>query len=309
VSSSTANSIVNTIIVNSSTPDPDFSNNSDTEIASVTPADTYADLCVSKEVSQTQAQAGDLLLYTIVVWNMGPDSAQNVILTDTIPGSLTNVEFSSDYGVTWWSWNDYISLGILAAYDSATVLIRGRVAAGTVGNITNTAFVTSSTPDPYPANNFATANTYVPCPELPDQPRPRPPRPPHPKKSADLAVIKSACQSKVKSGEEITYTITVFNNGPDTARDVTLEDDLPREIRNPQYSINDGRTWQPWPWQGFIHLRDIFAGDYVTVLIKGTLVYSNCNTIRNTALVCSSTFDPNFSNNCFTVTTTVMGHK
>src|SRR2546426_11412345 len=48
--------------------------------------------------------------------------------------------------------------------------------------------------------------------------------------SADLSVTKVDTPDPVNAGSHLTYTITVNNNGPDAAADVTLSDALPAGI-------------------------------------------------------------------------------
>src|SRR5260370_716082 len=67
--------------------------------------------------------------------------------------------------------------------------------------------VSSSTPDPVRGNNSATTTTTV-------------------STSADLAVTKMGA-SAVIAGNNITYTITVTNIGPSSAKGVSLMDSLP----------------------------------------------------------------------------------
>jgi uncharacterized repeat protein (TIGR01451 family) len=48
-----------------------------------------------------------------------------------------------------------------------------------------------------------------------------------PPPEADLAVTKSGPADPVTEGDDVTYTVNVSNNGPDTAESVVLTDDLP----------------------------------------------------------------------------------
>ena len=52
-----------------------------------------ADLAVSKTDGVTTYRAGDLLVYTIMLSNLGPDAAPGAVLTDVVPATLT--------GATW----------------------------------------------------------------------------------------------------------------------------------------------------------------------------------------------------------------
>ena len=45
--------------------------------------------------------------------------------------------------------------------------------------------------------------------------------------SADLSVVKLVSNKTPNLGEDISWTIIVTNNGPDTARDVFVVDKLP----------------------------------------------------------------------------------
>jgi uncharacterized repeat protein (TIGR01451 family) len=71
----------------------------------------------------------------------------------------------------------------------------------------------------------------------------------HPNGYADLSITKT-CETLVANGtDQLAYTITVTNNGPDTA-DVTLTDDftalIAAGLSNIQYS-EDGGALTPWP--------------------------------------------------------------
>src|SRR5262249_5604702 len=64
--------------------DPDGGNNS----GSTTQIPQRADLAVTKSVSNTRPNVGDVITYTVTVTNSGPDAATGVTLTDLLPASL-----------------------------------------------------------------------------------------------------------------------------------------------------------------------------------------------------------------------------
>ncbi|MFD0590920.1 DUF6923 family protein [Paenibacillus sp. GCM10027627] len=273
--------ITNTAVVSSTTPDPDPTNNTSTEI---TPINTSADLSVDKTGSPNPVQPGDLLTYTIVVSNAGPNNALNVTLTDAVPGELTGVEYSTDGGVTFNPWPGSIGLGTLVTGASETILIQGTVIPSATGTITNTAVVDSTTPDPDPTNNTSTDHTGV-------------------NALADLQVIKIGAPNPVFAGDDLTYTIVAFNAGPSTAENVIITDIAPSELTNVLFSTDGGVTFNPWP--GFINIGNLASGDSFTLLIRGTVLSSATGSISNTATVASITPDPDPTNNTSTADTDV----
>lgn len=150
--------ITNTAVVSSLTPDPNPDNNTSTVIS---PNVASADLSVVKTAAPNPVTAGEVLTYTMVVANAGPDEAENVTLTDAIPGVLSDVEYSVDNGTTFNPWTGTYLIGTLSDGESKTVLIRGTVNLQASGIISNTAVVDSTTFDPNPDNNTSTVNTGI----------------------------------------------------------------------------------------------------------------------------------------------------
>ena len=77
-----------------------------------------------------------------------------------------------------------------------------------VGNLEQTASVSSDSYDPVASNNTSSVTTQV----IP---------------AADLAVSLTGSASTANTIDDFTYTVVVTNNGPDQATDVEVNDTLP----------------------------------------------------------------------------------
>ena len=80
--------IVNKVNVTSNTTDPNLDNNNASNETFVLPE---ADLSIVKLVSDDVVRKGDVVEWTIVVTNYGPDAAVNVTVVDVLPKELVNV--------------------------------------------------------------------------------------------------------------------------------------------------------------------------------------------------------------------------
>jgi uncharacterized repeat protein (TIGR01451 family) len=122
-----------------------------------------ADLSITKTDSPDPVTTGDDLTYTVTVTNNGPDPATSVVVTDNLPAETTFVSCSSTGGgVCGGSGNNRtVTFPLLPSGQSQTITfvanVNCSVADGTV--ISNTATVSSSTPDPNSNNDSSTANT------------------------------------------------------------------------------------------------------------------------------------------------------
>lgn len=122
-----------------------------------------ADLSISKTASPDPVTTGDDVTYTLTVTNNGLDPATSVIVTDNLPAETTFVSCSSTgEGVCGGSGNNRtVTFPLLPSGQSETITfvanVNCSVADGTV--ISNTATVSSSTPDPNPNNDSSTATT------------------------------------------------------------------------------------------------------------------------------------------------------
>jgi len=116
---------------------------------------------------------------------------------------------------------------------------------------------------------------------------------------ADLEISKADSPDPVTVGDNLTYTITVTNRGPDPATNVVVTDTLPSGVTF--VSASPGCVHSA----GVVtcNLGTIPAGDSVTITIVVTPTAPG--TISNTATVTSDTLDPNTANNSDTEPTEV----
>jgi uncharacterized repeat protein (TIGR01451 family) len=121
---------------------------------------------------------------------------------------------------------------------------------------------------------------------------------------ADLAILKSANHAQVQIGQEIDYTLTISNLGPNTAQDVTVTDNLPPGTT---FLSASGPGWTVTQSNGVLTgtINSLANGtrSVIIVAVDAPLTQGN---IVNTATVSASTLDPNPSNNTSSVTTSVI---
>jgi uncharacterized repeat protein (TIGR01451 family) len=156
--------ISNTATVSSSTTDPISGNNSATATTDVNNP-TFADLSLTKTDSPDPVFPTQTLTYTINVTNNGPDTAQSVVVTDTLSSNTTFVDCSSTQGGVCGGSSTVptISFSSLASGVTAVITIHVTVNNGVTSGtlITNTAAATSATSDSNPGNNSDSEDTTV----------------------------------------------------------------------------------------------------------------------------------------------------
>lgn len=230
--------------------------------------DTAADLSLTKTALPPLVTAGELLTYTITVSNAGPSAAQDVLVRDDLPAALLGTEFSVNGG-PFAPWGSPYPARTLPSGASIVLTIRGTVSPSTpAGTLTNTASVSSSTPDPNPDNNTDRAVVDV-------------------APSADLSVVKQGASSPAIPGQLFQYSIQIRNTGPSDSQEVLLSDAVPSVLLNPQFSTDNGQSWNPWsnPYSAGV----VSPGQEQTLLLQGILSPSATDILRNTAVVSSST--------------------
>ena len=167
-----------------------------------------ADIVVTKSVNDSTPGEGEIVVYTIIASNKGPDTAHSLQITDWLPAGLTLIASNTTQG-SYSRTNGLWTVGTLTNALSATLTLNASVNMGALGNLlTNLAAVTGvSEADPVSTNNTNAVVISV--------------------QAADINVSKSADELTPNEWQEVAFTITVTNRGPNTASGLALSDPLP----------------------------------------------------------------------------------
>ncbi len=225
-------------------------------------------------MNNSTPNVGSTIVFTLTVTNNGPSAATGVAVNDLLPAGYTYV---SDNGAgAYVSGTGVWTIGSLANAASASLQVTATVNA--TGPYANTATVTGNESDPVPGNNTST-NTPVPVPQ------------------ADLAVVKTVNNAMPSVGSNVTFTLTVTNNGPSSASGVSLTDQLPSGY---QY-VSDNRGGAYVSGTGVWTIGNLAKDASVSLEVTATVNASGNYT--NTATVVGDQPDPVAGNNSSSVTT------
>ena len=183
-----------------------FTNNSQNPIpVESTPVNIHinnAVLTITKTANQSNYNVGDTVVYNMDVLNNGPDTATNVVLTDTLPeglkyvsSTLGGVYHSTTRTITW-------TVGNLVNGAHFITSVKATVTAAAGGkHLVNTAQAKN---DQIITPVKTTANIYVPA--------------------AALEISKTVNNKTPRIGDTVIYTLIVQNHGPDTANSLKVAD-------------------------------------------------------------------------------------
>jgi uncharacterized repeat protein (TIGR01451 family) len=167
---------------------------------------------------------------------------------------------------------------VLNANTSITIVFTATATQG--GLVTNTVTVTSGRPDSDLSDNTAQVTTTV-------------------QAIADLALAKAAAGGTAVAGQPFTYTLTITNNGPDTATQVVITDAL---SSGAVFSAVVTSTNQASLTHSFVGAQATFTVTNIAPSSVFTIVYTvlppvNGGVFSNTAVISSSTpTDPSSGN-------------
>jgi uncharacterized repeat protein (TIGR01451 family) len=117
---------------------------------------------------------------------------------------------------------------------------------------------------------------------------------------ADLGILKTGPTGRAPTGREMTYTLTVTNNGPGAATDVVVTDALPPSVELVDMMPSQGTCVH--------HLLVCELGGLnngASATIDIVVIPRQAGRITNTASVSASTSDPVGTNDSSSVDTTI----
>ena len=268
VGSSSSGTVSNTAQVFSN--DDPFSPKTDQERTAIS---SRADLGIVKLDYPDPVNPGKVLTYTLLVTNAGPSRAVNVVVTDTLPAGVCSpgpppncVKGPLVY-----------SLGAMSNKESRQIQIPVVVSPTITGTLTNQAEVDSDTPDSEHSDNTAWSVTAI-------------------MSGADLQLDIDRDPALVVAGATVTYTLTVTNNGPSDALNVTITDSITPPVTvitaTPPFTVQAGTpTVITWYVPGLVWGQ----GRELQLVVR--VSPSSSGILTSTAVVGSSTPDNKPGNN------------
>ncbi len=256
--------VINNVDVSGREFDYDLTNNHDDEMINVDPS---CDLEIIKLANVSKANYKDLVEWTLVVKNNGPNNATGVNVTDILPNGFRYIKSSLDKGS--YSKNVF-NIGNLSVGESVKIHIISEVIR--TGNFINVANVTGNEYDTNLKNNIANRSIVI-------------------NPAVDLEVKKAVNNSNPNFGDYVEWTLTVKNNGPDNAHGVKLTDLLSKSL----IWIHDDSNGKYNPATGIWNIGTLSKGKSITLNIVSMV--NATGDIDNNASVTADEFDYNLKNN------------
>jgi uncharacterized repeat protein (TIGR01451 family) len=242
-------------------------------------------IALVKTADAPSVKAGQQLGFVLTVSNAGDGTAKDVHVSDPLPtnaGLAFAVDAAhSDGGCAIAAGTLNCSFGDLAHGGAKSVHLVSPTTEATCGTVSNAA--TADTSNGSPAR--ASAAVAVTCPVI------------------DLAITKVDDPDPLFVNDTLTYTLTVRNNGPDTATAVVVTDSLPSGVTFVSASPSQGGCLGDRVVSCQLGTMAAGATATITVVVRPTVT----GTITNTAIVAGHEAESNMANNTASADTLVKG--
>ena len=229
--------------------------------------------------------AGQNVTYTYTITNPFTVTETGLVFSDSYPASTAFNSGSTSFGVTPMAAGGVVTapIGALAGGQSVTVTLTFATSVAAAPSFTDVAQVTATLPPLGPGDDTKSITTMVTA-------------------SADLGVSIAGPTAPTPVGQNLTYVVTVTNNGPTAASGVTLTDTIPMGSTlvstTPTGAMLSGNTLT-------YVFGNLASGATTTLTIVVTAGGSTIPTATDTASISGNQPDPNPSNNSTSFTSAV----
>ncbi|MCH8956677.1 DUF11 domain-containing protein [candidate division KSB1 bacterium] len=202
----------------------DFNSENDTSSAIIFIKPVVYDLELTKNANPSTVVPGETFTYSLQIRNNGPDTANNIRLTDLLPDSIQPVNFITDIPLDPTSrrleWNLLpLDSGAIKNIEFTATFMGSLGSTERVREFVNTAFVGA----PFDTNtqNDTAAVLVSVLPPL----------------NYDLVLTKSVSRDTVVQGQTFSYTLEITNNGPETVPRFSVWDAFPDGVSISDFSL------------------------------------------------------------------------
>lgn len=253
------------------------------------------DLQITKTVDTATPTVGDTVIFTLIVNNLGPNVATSVQVRDLLPMGLSYLSHTAgqSYDPATGLWD--LGAASIPFGGSAILTITATVDAAASGQtVTNTTTILAAgTPDPIPGNNSDSVDVVV--------------------QESDLFLIKTVDNATPDETTNVTFTLTLGNDGPHSAPAIQVLDVLPDGLQyisaiastgsvTTTVDPGTGTTDVLWDLGAFVLPKN---GTATLTITSQTLSGTGASTLTNTAQITGTgNYDPNMANNTSSIAIT-----
>lgn len=229
-----------------------------------------ADISIMTSSSSMTPDVGSNVTLTFTVTNHGSETANGIVMTEIAPSGLTYVSHAAPSQGTVNTGNSTWNIGSLAK--DATATLNVTFAVQSTGDYTNQASITAEELDLNMGNNSSSITLFPVTP------------------TSNLRITKEADNYHPLVGDQVIFTLTAYNSGPQNATNVLVTDQLPSGLT---YQNHSGGTYNNTT--GEWSIGSLVNGGDATLTITATVAATGSYT--NQATISGDQFDPATNNN------------